>query len=239
MKYFLGIITLIAGILGVFFVSVKFERNTRDFEKKPDGYLKLTIPAEIGQTKSKDLPLGNTEEVVRASERLLSVTEWLNREYTLPDGKTFQLYISYWAPNKLDVRYASLHTPDRCWVENGWTNLHDKKKHDYFLSAKNGKLFPAYYREYDFKTEFSTYHRNVWFWFIVDGKRYEYGQDALISNPISYLGHAFSDALAGSPEQFFVRIDSEYPLENFINNKDFLELLDKLGTMVLYPKNKE
>ena len=61
----------------------------------------------------------------------------------------------------------------------------------------------------------------------------------MISNPISYLGHAFSDALAGSPEQFFVRIDSEYPLENFINNKDFLELLDKLGTMVLYPKNKE
>ena len=31
--------------------------------------------------------------------RPIIVTEWLNREYTLPDGKTFQLYISYWAPN--------------------------------------------------------------------------------------------------------------------------------------------
>ncbi len=239
MKYLVCTISLLAGALGLFFVFSKFERNTRDFVQKPENYLKLTVPAAIGSMTSKDLPLGNTEEVVRASERLLSVTEWLNREYKFADGKTFQLYISYWAPNKLDVRYASLHTPDRCWVENGWKNLHDRKKHDYMLKVGNRELFPAYYREYSFKNEYVSLKRNVWFWFVVDGKRYEYGNDALISNPVSYLKHAFTDALIGSPEQFFVRIDSEMPLEELPKRKEFTELLDKLGAMVLYPKTKE
>ena len=238
MRYIFGIITLLAGVLGLFFVTTDFAKNTRNHIKRPDNYLRHTIPATLNEMSSKDLPLGNTEELARASERILSVTEWLNREYTLSNGKTFQLYISYWAPNKTNVRNASTHTPDRCWVENGWINIENKKKHDYLLLPNIDAIMPAYYREYEFKVGFNTFHRNVLFWFVVDGERYEYGKDALISNPISYLKYVFTDALKGSGEIFFIRIDSSTPIEEISKDRDFQSLVKILGNMVLYTNQK-
>lgn len=239
MKYAVSILLLITGILGVFFTTFKFERKTNDAQKRQENFLKLAVPETIGAMTSKDVPLGNTEEVSRASERILELSDWLYREYTLPNGGKFQIYIAYWEPNKLDVRYTSSHSPDRCWVKNGWKNIDDKKRHDYPLHAKKGDLMPAYYREYTFKSDFASVKRNVWFWLIVDGKRYDFGSDAITANPISYIKHSFSDALKGAPEQFFVRIDSDDPLENLLKDADFKTLLDILGDITLYPKKGE
>ena len=238
MKVFAATISIIAAVLAVFFLSFDFERGSKDFVKKPNNHLELSIPAKVGKTVSKDLPLANTEEVLKATENLLAVTEWLNREYTLPDGRSFVVYISYWAPNKRDVRFASLHTPDRCWVENGWTNVKEKRRFGDELNTGKGITKPAYYREYFFNAGQEKHFRKVWFWFVVDGEIYDYGKDAFISNPISYLKHAFTDAIIGSPEMYFIRIDSDYPLESLLKDEDFLTILDSLGKLALY-KNSD
>lgn len=241
MKNFLGILSLCIAAFGIVCMYIPFDRIQRKFEKKPENHLQAAIPANIGEMVSKDMPLGDTEEVIRATESILLVNEFLNREYKFPDGKTFSLYISYWEPNKEDLMKASEHTPDRCWVKNGWKNLDDKKRFDDILETDGKKLKPAYYRELTFKHVSGTFKRNVWFWFIADGERYTYfnSNDTYSVSPLAYIFNGFKDALKGSPEQYFVRIDSEYPLEDFYENKDFKKLLSHLGELILFEKSEE
>lgn len=239
MRFIVSIIVLIVSAFGVFFVFSDFEKVSK--ARKSEETLRLAdfVPQKIGGMQSRDLPLGNTEEVIRATESVLNVTDWLNREYQLPDGRKFNLYISYWEPNKEDVVRASTHTPDRCWVKGGWRNLEEKKRFDDVLVVNGRKTFPAYYREYTYNIGGGVIHRKVWFWFIVDGKRYDYSSsDNYVPNPVLYIKNVFIDALKGSPEQFFIRIDSDGNLEDLLGNADFKDLLERLGSLVLFPKTE-
>ena len=240
MRLLMGILALAAGAAGAAFVFLAddFSPKAKASAAKVETPIDSLIPKTIGSMTSRERPLGNTEEVAHAAESLLNVNEWVNREYSLPDGKKFQLYISHWLPNKEDVVKASTHTPDRCWVKNGWKNDDSKKRFDDVLEGAGGKrTFPAHYREYLFDTPSAKIRRKVWFWFLVDGKPYNYNStDNFVANPASYAFNAFRDALVGSPEQYFIRIDSDGRLEDFAQNEDFKALIDKLGEIILYPK---
>lgn len=238
MRLFFGILCFCLSALGLFFIAFP-SGNTLEKKCEKIEILKDAVPSTIGGMKSKDLPLGNTESVSKAAVDILNVSDWMNREYTTKDGKTFTLYISYWLPNAEETFNASVHTPDRCWVMNGWKNLDEKKRSDDILETNGKKLFPAYYRELTFLIgENGITKRNVWFWFIVDGKRYNYiTSDTFTPNPYLYIKNVISRLKKFYPEKYFIRIDSSYPLEDFLKDDDFNSLLSKLGDLVLFPKD--
>ena len=199
-----------------------------------EGTLAKIIPAKVEGWASKDLPLGDTPEVERAARKILQASDYLSREYKSDDGSSaFGLYIAYWEKGKDGTANASSHTPDRCWVENGWKNHLDKKKSDYLFGDIDGiKIMPAYYRYMTFDR--AGVKRNVLFWFIADGKRYDYGDgNTYVRNPIDYFKNMFISAFIGSPDLYFVRLDSETPFEELAKNPGFRKILKSLGKNIL------
>ncbi len=205
------------------------------------GHLKEAFPEKIGAMTSVDKPLGNTEEVSHAASDILDVSEFLHRQYNLPDGRDFTVYISYWNPGKSDIRSASRHTPDRCWVSNGWKIDQSTRNNNDHISVSGKPLMDAYFRFYDYNLDFGKkYRRSVWFWHIVNGKRYDYKtKDNYTANPFVYLKNMIEQALYGSPEQYFVRVDSATDLHSLLKEKDFQEFLGILGKLVLFKKETD
>lgn len=226
-------------LAGAYFVLSDWDDAVGNVEIiKPEKHLETALPMDFDGLKGKDIPLGANEEVTRATEKILAVNEFLNREYTLSDGGKFTVYISYWAPKKEPVRVASTHTPDRCWVRSGWKNDDSKKKQSEVLTVGGKKLMPAYYREYTVENMGNTYRRYVWFWFITGGKRYDYNaSDNYAPSPIMYVKNMINDALRGSPEMYFIRVDSDIPLAELLNKKEFESALVKLGELILFEKD--
>ena len=203
-----------------------------------EGRLKTAIPYEIDGWTSKDSGLGDTEEVQRAAEKVLNVTDYVNRTYS-KNGADFTVYIAYWKPDTMEIHRASSHSPDRCWVRNGWKNDDSKKKQHEVLNVAGKNLMPAYYREYTVENMEKIYRRYVWFWFVVDGKRYDYKtSDNYAPNPIMYVKNMVEDALQGSPEMYFVRIDSDIPLAELFKAREFKSALEKLGELILFEKKQ-
>lgn len=221
-----------AGILAGLVVGGR-QTTVDDSAKK--GFLAKEIPARIGSLTSEEKPLGNTEELARASEKILMVTDFLNRDYTLADGRTFSLYISYWVKNKMRITDAASHTPDRCWVKNGWKNNVEFSKIDSSLTAGGARLMPAYSRVYTIGNEVSAERRNVLYWFVADGRHYDFGKEksSHIPNPIVWLKGAI---LVGSPEMYFIRIDSRHDLAGILADADVQKLLESLGRLAIYEK---
>ena len=240
MKYFLSLICLASALLGMAMLLFPNKMVETNKEVKT-GYLATNIPAEIGSTVSKDIPLAQTEEVLRATENLLALSDFLNREYTLPDGRTFTVYVAYWEPNKTTIINASSHTPDRCWVSNGWESSKEHRINGKEIEIDGKKLMPAYSREYSIKANATkTFKRKVWFWFVTDGMAYDYKtEDNRFPNPFIWLKNTISESLMGYPEMYFIRVDSQYDLDELLKNKDFKAIMDKLGQLILYKPTSE
>ncbi len=205
----------------------------------PEGRLKGAIPAETRGWTSKDGELGDTEEVKRAAEKVLNVTDYVNRSYS-KDGSEFTVYIAYWKPDTMEIHRASSHSPDRCWVANGWKNLEDGKSEFSALDIGGMRLFGGFSRAYSISTERGTVKRYVWYWHIVDGKPYDYGKSDNFTPTFSnWLRGVFSAAVEGMPEQYFIRVDSSVPLEGLKADAGFAEVMKSLGKLVLEEKRAE
>lgn len=239
MKFTLPSIALLFALLGLYFIACP--KSQFDKEKLvASNFLSSKIPAKFDNVFSTEKPLGDTEEVTKATEKQLVVSDYLNREYTLSDGRKFTLYISYWMPSREVIERASAHTPDRCWIENGWRCNEKTRRFSDVIEVAGKKIMPARYGEYAIQKGGvdKPYVRYVWYWFVADGKIYEYTKSNYFPGPIQWLKNSFVSATEGAPEMFFVRIDADYPLDDIRNNKEFLSLLEKLGEMVLFEKQK-
>ena len=240
MKFLLPILSVAAACLGLYFVLTP-DSKAGSKELLAPGYLASRVPEKFGAVVSQERPLGETEEVVRASESLLSVSDYLNRNYTLSDGRTVSLYISYWKPTKETLERATTHTPDRCWIKNGWQCNPQTRRLSDIVKVGDRELLPARYGEYSIKApDESVYTRYVWYWFVADGKIYEYSGSNYIPSLSQWVRNALKSATADAPEMYFVRVDADFPLDRIRHNADFQKLLDYLGKMILYkPENSE
>ena len=84
------------------------------------------------------------------------------------------VYAAYWGPGKMPVQLVASHTPDRCWVENGWKS--GAVKHDAGLGAGGTMPRPGEWRTFLAPDRELL---NVQFWHLVSSKTYDYG-DRLI-----------------------------------------------------------
>ncbi len=240
MKAFFSILSFLVACVGLFLVlSAEKTASKLISESTAIGYLKTQIPDKFMGATSIEKELGATEEVVRATEKILNVSDYLNREYTLSSGKKLTLYISYWEPAKDPIEQASTHTPDRCWVNNGWTCNEKTRKlsEDISIEGLEKKLKPARYGEYTFKkgdTFSKPYTRYVWYWFLVDGKVYEFTRKNYAPSPFLWLKNTLTYMNQKAPEMYFVRIDTDFPIDELRKDAEFQQLLKYLGDMILF-----
>lgn len=243
MKSFLTVLLATVSILGIYFVFFAKNNIKRSVESTAVGYLKTQIPDKFMGATSVEKKLGPNEEVIRATEKILNVSDYLNREYTLSNGRKITLYISYWEPAKEPIEQASTHNPDRCWINNGWKcNDNTRRLSDEIvLPDSPKKLLPARYGEYYFDLGSAykkPYTRYVWFWFIVDGKPYEYTEDNRFVSPKMWLKNIFTYMDQKAPEMYFIRIDADFPLDALRSDKEFQRLMKYLGDMILFEGSK-
>ena len=190
-----------------------------------DDLLSDIVPEELNGWKIIDQDMAESPE---SSER---IRDFLNFDDALfrifKKGDTFVgLYIAYWLPGKASYRWAGAHTPDTCWVQNGWTRL-DRK---YCIPFQNEEtpFQPA---------EFGIYEKdgssqNVYFWHLVGGEAFGYEQEGG-HNIFAALLDIKKYGLNLRNEQFFIRLSSNKKIEELKKVGGFNQILDSLNDIGL------
>ena len=190
-----------------------------------DDLLSDIVPEELNGWKIIDQDMAESPE---SSER---ISDFLNFDDALfrifKKGDTFVgLYIAYWLPGKASYRWAGAHTPDTCWVQNGWTRL-DRK---YCIPFQNEEtpFQPAEFGIYE--KDGST--QNVYFWHLVGGEAFGYEQEGG-HNIFAALLDIKKHGLNLRDEQFFIRLSSNKKIEELKKIGGFNQILDSLNDIGL------
>jgi hypothetical protein len=184
------------------------------------------VPESIPGWKSTEIPIAQTEELRERVATFLNFDDYLSRSYTKGQDH-INIYIAYWSPEKTTPRLVGAHTPDTCWVQNGWTQ--EFRQHDVERQLNDISIKPL---------EYGTYKKdgvseNVIFWHIVGGRIYAYDQSNLhdiyaVFKDIKTFG------LRQKREQFFIRISSNLPLELLWKEPGFEYLMKSVAELGLY-----
>jgi hypothetical protein len=218
--FILAAAALLGGLsLRVYFALVPPPKPTLD------GLLSDIVPEELNGWKIIDQDMAESPE---SSER---ISDFLNFDDALfrifKKGDTFVgLYIAYWLPGKASYRWAGAHTPDTCWVQNGWTRL-DRK---YCIPFENEEtpFQPAEFGIYE--KDGST--QNVYFWHLVGGEAFGYEQEGG-HNIFAALLDIKKYGLNLRNEQFFIRLSSNKKVEELKKVGGFNQILDSLNEIGL------
>jgi len=190
------------------------------------GELGSSIPLTLQNWSSRDLPLGANELARSAAKEILQYDDFIYREFTR-GSRRFSVYIAHWLPGKMPTRLVSIHTPDRCWTENGWLCADQKFNFEF-----DAKLPPAQWRIFtppnDITKEF------VMFWLFVAGKPYDFGHRMnVVPNPFIWWENVVREAVAQNPEQVFVRLSANCDFDELKGDPGFQEILRALGKLGL------
>lgn len=183
------------------------------------------IPSEIEGWVSEDFDLATSAE---SSDRIASFLNFDDSLYRVfQKGSTrVGVYIAYWTPGKVSYRWAGAHTPDTCWVVNGWT----RKDRKYSV--------PFTVNNYTFKNaEFGIYEKDstiekVYFWHLVGGQPFGYAQKE-IPNIFGSLIDIQKYGLNLREEQFFIRLSSNQNLETLSKIDGFDQIIEGLAKLSL------
>ena len=183
------------------------------------------VPSTLSGWKIKDMNMADSPESSARISKFLNFDDALFRVFKKGDT-SIGLYIAYWSPGKTSYRWAGAHTPDTCWVLNGWTRTH----REYSIPFKHGEVQfqPA---------EFGIYAKNdspqnVYFWHLVGGQAFSYMQEGA-PNILGALIDIKHHGLNLRQEQFFIRLSSNEPLEALRKKAGFSKILDSLSAIGL------
>lgn len=175
--------------------------NERAFQ----GTLAKLLPGsdQLGGWIDSPASLAETPEQQENVVRILRYDEVIFRTYR-NGGQRVSVYAAYWLPGKAPFGDVHEHTPDACWVVNGW---HPKEGQDQVRlpAADGGVLLPARQRVF----ELAGHDEHVVFWHLVNG---------IVANapPSNFAPNRYlSTFLRRQPryEQLFIRISSNMPIE--------------------------
>lgn len=198
--FLIGFVLLVAIVLVVY-------GNSRVSEPTFRGKLvDFLPPAPAGWTMTKR-EIADTPEMKEAVGELLNYDDGVFVDYT--DGHNrLSVYIAYWKPGKMSHRLVAGHTPDVCWVGNGWKK--ESSETVTGLTGKNGEpLPPAEGRLFTINGQ----GEYVWFWHLVghEVKSYTTGSTAPWYAVLSDL---WGKGLQQRQEQFFIRLSAALPLDD-------------------------
>jgi hypothetical protein len=191
--------------------------------------LAARLPTILGGHPARDLPLGPTEAGDHIVRTVLQCDDLVYRRYVTAHGD-FDLYVAYWASNKIPSELVASHTPDRCWSDCGWKCRAMKFQQRY--AAGSRKLLPAEWRIFADPSGFQLVH--LIYWHVVGGQSYDYGRSFnWVPNPIQYWKEHARYVLFGSGEQYFVRLTSTQDFERLWPDPDFQLVLQNLADLTL------
>lgn len=133
-------------------------------------HLTSALPASLDGWSGREVPLGPTELVQGSVEKTLRFDDVYFREFN-SSRASISLYVAYWGPGKMPTQLVASHTPDRCWVENGWKC--EQAKHQVSLTAGNVALRSGEWRLFAAP---NAQRLNVQFWHLVGNETYDYGE---------------------------------------------------------------
>ncbi|MFT4901630.1 MAG: hypothetical protein ACI81V_000904 [Lentimonas sp.] len=186
------------------------------------------VPHELAGWTIEDMDMADSPESSARISEFLNFDDALFRVFK--KGDTFiGLYIAYWKPGKASYRWAGAHTPDTCWVVNGWTC--DEREYRVPFKNKEHPFEPAEYGIYS-KGGSS---QNVYFWHLVGGFAQNYVQTK-VPNIFSAWIDIKDHGLSLRKEQFFVRLSSNRSLKALKSEKEFHEILDSMLQLGMHLK---
>jgi hypothetical protein len=199
--------------------------NSRVLEPSFHGKLAdLLPPAPVGWTmKTKEI--ADTPEMKQAVGELLNYDDGVFVDYTNGIDR-LSVYIAYWKPGKMSHRLVAAHTPDVCWVGNGWKK--EKSETVRGLTTSNGRpLAPAEGRVFTAQGQ----PEYVWFWHLVGSEAKSY---ATGSAPPWYaaLQDLWERGFNQRQEQFFIRLSSAESLDS----KDLNPVLQPVLVQLPFPQ---
>jgi hypothetical protein len=184
--------------------------------------LRLTLPLELSGWISSDLPIAETEEMKTAVEDILQFDDHFSRAYRTGNTE-ITLYIAYWGPDRMPPRMVGRHTPDRCWIANGWNC--ESRERAVSLAGTRWPLKPAETGTYAFKQQARLH---VAFWHLVGGEVYAYGPTQTDMIAVAPLKDLLTFGLNQRKEQYFIRLASTVPLDQIWHEPGFRQLLAAL-----------
>lgn len=176
---------------------------------KPERTLQIdlrdAIPSEFDDWSVADLELAESEEMQDRVEDILQFTDAVFRTYTQGDTQ-ISVYIAYWEPRTMPVRMVQAHTPDICWVRNGWEV--DGSEYAVALECQGQALKPAEFRIMT-KDPALQY---VYYWHVIGDEIYV---NRIVGtwdrwDPIKSL---FRVGFNQQREQFFIRVACNRPFD--------------------------
>lgn len=195
-------------------------------EQNMDIELSEAVPQELPGWEIEDHELAESEEMQDRVEDILNFSKALFRSYSKDDTE-IAVYIAYWEPRKMPVRMVQAHTPDICWVRNGWEVA--DSEYSVALSADGIPLKPA---EFRVMTRDPAPLQYVYYWHTVGDRIYV---NRTIGSwdrwdPIKSL---FKFGLKQRREQFFIRLSSNRPFSEIWNDPDFQIILKDLADLAI------
>ena len=185
--------------------------------------LEAMIPREVPGWRGEELPLAQTEELKGRVLDRLDLTDYISRSYR--KGDTFViLYIAYWEPLQMPVRQVGSHTPEVCWVLNGWECTGIER--DVFLPFGDTVLKSAEKRVLEVPEQRQKQY--VAYWHLIDGKVFKAKNKVGMWDRWNLLTDHFRFGLNQKPEQYFVRISSNVPLDEVWEDRGFRALLKEV-----------
>ncbi len=193
-------------------------------------HLGSALSADVPGWTSRELPLGANEFLSGEAGKVLNFDDVAYREFSRGNER-FEVYVAYWSAGKMPTRMVASHTPDRCWTENGWQCTSMKFKVPEALEGT--PLKPAEWRI--FEPPGGGKPTYVLYWHLVEGRVYDYGSRFnAVPDPLLWWKDALQQAVLGSREQYFIRINSQEPLESLWSDPGFSEVVRRLGGMGLF-----
>ena len=112
--FILVVVFLLIGV-GIQYVGLSRVREKLQVEDVGD-----IIPKSIPGWLVEDKPIADTPNLNRIVQGVLNFDSAVFRSYR-KGPLEISIYIAYWLPGKVHYENVDTHTPDICWVANGWS----------------------------------------------------------------------------------------------------------------------
>lgn len=197
-----GSLVLMGMLVAVMGLATAMQLRTHEYAHRlPDG---VTLRGLMEQTfkpwQTREIPIGASEFIIDKTEQVLNFTETWHAEVYGPTA-TFDVFVSYWAPDTYEERLVGGHTPDACWPANGWKVIEAESETQPFPPTVT-RMGPWEFRT--FAMPGSRDSRNVIFTHIADGSLTVYPMRR--KHFLDSLRIGFIHGLRSRPEQVFLRV---------------------------------
>jgi len=201
-------------------------------QKTLKGGLEDKLLAEFEGWEVEEQPLAATEGMQEHVEGILNFSEFVYRTYQR-GGTEISVYVAYWEPRKMPVRQVQSHTPDVCWVRSGW-EMGDKQFSVPF-SVNGQPLYPAEVRS--LKQNSQTQY--VAYWHVLGDEIYVNRTRPGQWDRWDPFKTLMKFGLHQQKEQFFIRVNSNRPIDEIWNLPLMREIMTDLAELTLAPSRTD